>query len=530
VIRFSYSISVHLSFALLLTSMISVAGCGDDSPPRGDSGSGDSTVGDSSSGDSSTPDDSSTPADSGVPTDTGTPMDSGMTTDSGAVDSGFDSAIPDGGRDDGAPCMASAECASTICIAGRCRAISCTDGVLNGEETQVDCGGTVCRGCAPGGACVVPGDCLSGLCTDSTCDAPDCTDSVINQDETDTDCGGTICSACTAGEMCVADSDCDEEACDTGVCVSCSDGVANGIETDIDCGGMTCTDRCTTGEMCGVPSDCESGSCGGGVCLAPTCSDGVKNGTETAIDCGGPTGDGCPRCPDFSTCTAGRDCVDGNCISGYCGTNPCVPFTNPSDTGAVFGYVGCSYTPTALPCPDIRATGMATGVGDDDFLAVPVGFSFDFYGTAHTMVNVESNGGVSFDSGDMASFNSCLPSTSGFASSVFVAGLWDDLDPDEAGSAVYYQTLGTAPNQQFVAQWDTERFFAGTDRGVFTIVLNEGSDDIDVCYVDTDFGDASYDAGESATAGLQGAVTDYVEFSCNMPALTDGLLVRYIHP
>ena len=81
-----------------------------------------------------------------------------------------------------------------------------------------------------------------------------------------------------------------------------------------------------------------------------------------------------------------------------------------------------------------------------------------------------------------------------------------------------------------MAQWDTERWLAGTDRGVITVVLNESSNDVDVCYVDTDFGDVSYNAGAGATAGIQGSATDSNQFSCNTPDLTDGLLIQYLHP
>ncbi|MCC6751120.1 MAG: hypothetical protein IT371_25930 [Deltaproteobacteria bacterium] len=42
---------------------------------------------------------------------------------------------------------------------------SCTDKVRNGDETDVDCGGTKCGGCEVSKACGVGGDCASGLCS-----------------------------------------------------------------------------------------------------------------------------------------------------------------------------------------------------------------------------------------------------------------------------------------------------------------------------------------------------------------------------
>src|SRR5688572_23304953 len=46
---------------------------------------------------------------------------------------------------------------------------TCSDGVQNGDETDVDCGGPDCSPCADGGACLVDGDCESGTCDNGTC-------------------------------------------------------------------------------------------------------------------------------------------------------------------------------------------------------------------------------------------------------------------------------------------------------------------------------------------------------------------------
>src|SRR5262249_27765003 len=52
--------------------------------------------------------------------------------------------------------------------AGSCVASSCTDGVQNGSETAVDCGGA-CPGCDVGMPCTVNTDCRSGHCAQGTC-------------------------------------------------------------------------------------------------------------------------------------------------------------------------------------------------------------------------------------------------------------------------------------------------------------------------------------------------------------------------
>lgn len=46
---------------------------------------------------------------------------------------------------------------------------SCANGVKDGDETAVDCGGRVCPPCANGRACAAPRDCASGVCAEGKC-------------------------------------------------------------------------------------------------------------------------------------------------------------------------------------------------------------------------------------------------------------------------------------------------------------------------------------------------------------------------
>src|SRR5690606_16745823 len=65
----------------------------------------------------------------------------------------------------------------SVCLAPRC-----TDGVMNGDESDVDCGGT-CGPCDDGLDCVVASDCQSGVCgDDDSCAVPECGDGVLNGD------------------------------------------------------------------------------------------------------------------------------------------------------------------------------------------------------------------------------------------------------------------------------------------------------------------------------------------------------------
>ena len=90
---------------------------------------------------------------------------------------------------------------------------TCTDGQKNGNETDVDCGGSCPKVCANGQMCKMPTDCSSSVCS-TTCQAATCSDTVKNGTETDIDCGGS-CNPCVAAKACKVNAD-----CTTGVCAS----------------------------------------------------------------------------------------------------------------------------------------------------------------------------------------------------------------------------------------------------------------------------------------------------------------------
>lgn len=218
--------------------------------------------------------------------------------------------------------------------------VSCVDDL--GEDARNECGG-----CAtlPGTVGEVCGDCSTHVyecdggevlrCTTEVA-CPPCEDGTRNGDETDVDCGGS-CPACPLGDDCSTPSDCASGACETGVCVeaaTCDDGIENGDETATDCGGSEC-DPCEIGESCLVPSDCSTDNCDAGTCVAePTCDDGRANGLETDVDCGGE----CDPCVGYNSCIVEADCGDAwDCVDSVCTppsiTNPWIAFTAPGPLG-----------------------------------------------------------------------------------------------------------------------------------------------------------------------------------------------------
>ena len=99
-----------------------------------------------------------------------------------------------------------------------------------------------------------------------------CTDGIRNGAETDVDCGGGSCPRCQGGQTCTSRDDCHTALCDGGTCQSCAAAGDCGLDTDGSmcfcrdnaakagermCTRQTCTlivggrcDQCATGEQC----------------------------------------------------------------------------------------------------------------------------------------------------------------------------------------------------------------------------------------------------------------------------------------
>jgi hypothetical protein len=94
----------------------------------------------------------------------------------------------------------------------------CDDGIKDGSETDVDCGGPVCAPCAPGLACVEDADCANDDCPRGICYQTTCDDGIKDDGESDVDCGGPSCAYCAVGQSCNTGSDCQTNLCSGGKC------------------------------------------------------------------------------------------------------------------------------------------------------------------------------------------------------------------------------------------------------------------------------------------------------------------------
>lgn len=101
----------------------------------------------------------------------------------------------------------------------------CADRIKDGDESDIDCGGSsaACPRCPAAAMCASPDDCQTGGCTNGRCRVASCTDGVRDGFEGDIDCGAG-CPDCTNGQRCAANPDCESNSCTAtvgtpGVCV-----------------------------------------------------------------------------------------------------------------------------------------------------------------------------------------------------------------------------------------------------------------------------------------------------------------------
>jgi hypothetical protein len=148
-----------------------------------------------------------------------------------------------------------------------CAAPACHDGVKNGQETDIDCGGPVCPKCANGLGCLVASDCVTDFCDTLK-----------------------LCGPAPPSTPCTAPA-----ACASNFCVD--DGV----------GGKVC---CLT--ACGSNLACNPGD---GLCYASCTTD--ANCVATTY-CSTPTSLCLPKVPAASPCTAADQCLSGSCVNQVC--------------------------------------------------------------------------------------------------------------------------------------------------------------------------------------------------------------------
>ncbi len=222
-------------------------------------------------------------------------------------------------------CLSENDCdGGELCSQGACEVVasSCDDQHIDGDETDIDCGGS-CGSCDVGQDCFENSDCSSQACNynhPQRCVANHCLDHFKDSDETDVDCGGSTCPVCGDHGWCAVDSDCASGECHSSFyfCLptTCTNQVMEVNETGVDCGGGSCY-RCDLGTGCQWNADCVSDACDAIslTCIADHCQDHHHDADESDTDCGGAS---CARCVLGKKCLDTSDCAPGlTCPAGY---------------------------------------------------------------------------------------------------------------------------------------------------------------------------------------------------------------------
>jgi hypothetical protein len=185
-------------------------------------------------------------------------------------------------------------------------------------------------------------------------------------------------------------------------------------------------------------------------------------------------------------------------------------------TFADYGFDGSGFSGGRYVMEIEQVDGIILDLGDDDTEEVGLGFSFPFQGGSYTSVFVNSNGSLTFGSGD----TDFSESVSEFLSDQpRIAPLWDDLSPNNGGSVSVEHGAGNA-----TIIFDSVPEFIATGANTFMVTLrDDGSYTIEYGaisasdgLVGTTEGGGAVDPGEtdlSAAGVLPAAGTTYEHFS-----------------
>lgn len=195
------------------------------------------------------------------------------------------------------------------------------------------------------------------------------------------------------------------------------------------------------------------------------------------------------------------------------------------------GIPGDTYTFAAGGMQTIPAGGtLVAGSTVDDgavTLTLPAGWTSSIYGVAVTSLSASTNGMITANGAAATTFtNTALPGAVGGTNPTLFP-LWDDydMDPgDTTGGGIYTNTIGTAPNRQFVVEWRATHF-AETTTAIstnFAVVLTEGT--ANITYIYTLTGTGAQANGVTATVGVQrqSTGTQFTQHSFNSAVIMPG--------
>jgi len=168
-------------------------------------------------------------------------------------------------------------------------------------------------------------------------------------------------------------------------------------------------------------------------------------------------------------------------------------FTTTAPTATGFG-AGYNVTQSNITYSSIAATGNtplwnSTSTDDNYTKAMPIGFNFSYDGVTYSNIIGSTNGWATFNLANTSTSYSNNLLTSSLTGGM-LAPFWEDLVAQgntgtaiTLNAALKYQTIGSAPNRQFILEWvGMERYGQASPDLNFQIVLNETSNTIEYRY------------------------------------------------
>ncbi|MDF3025769.1 MAG: hypothetical protein K0S23_76 [Fluviicola sp.] len=182
-------------------------------------------------------------------------------------------------------------------------------------------------------------------------------------------------------------------------------------------------------------------------------------------------------------------------VFSTCGPQPDTagPFAFATDPGFLVSDNQCG--PGFI---DISSTGTDLGLFDDDEFGLTLPWAWTVNATTVNTVTIGNNGGVLFNTlvGNVA--------YTAFGNGMFPYN--QDLNTAEATGGVFYESIGTAPNRQFIIMWKDISHYdfpAVTDGATFEIIVDEATSEVYYIYDDVMMGDPSFwDNGGDADIAL----------------------------
>ena len=182
---------------------------------------------------------------------------------------------------------------------------------------------------------------------------------------------------------------------------------------------------------------------------------------------------------------------------------------------------------------DISGTGSDVLLDDDEVSdALPVGFSFNFYGIDYTNFYISSNGFITFNSDADDDWYEAMILPDIEMPNNLIAMAWSDINP-EAGGTIRYSTTGTAPNRVLVVEFNEVPQYADNNPITTQVQLYEGTNLIEIHTTTMPSNSNDYTQGVENSDGTRAVTTpgrnaadwsatnDYVSFTPYTPISTD---------